>query len=145
MEYYWELIQHDGTRIEIPPEAVATVKRRWDKGEPIHTSTGSIPANQIKKFQQTDKAFTTTPLLEAAAQAFGEPMFKEDGSVKARWVKKNVTQDRWNRHFAALPSYRQLGEFNGMVTIAFVLPIHQIDATSLSYCTDEEIRSLTNK
>lgn len=144
MEYYWELIQHDGTRLEIPPEAVDTIKRRMANGDPINTRSMVIPVNQIKHFRQTDKPFGTQNLLEDASRAFGEPMLNKDGSIVARWVKKTVTQNKWEKFYA--PSgYRKLAEDGGMIVIAFRLPVHEIDVNMTPYCSDEEVQQLTNR
>lgn len=144
-EYFWELVQFDGAVILIPPNAVETVKRRWDNGDPIHLRSGSIPHNQIKAFRLTDKQYNSQPAIEAVAQAFHEPLTGEDGSIKARWVKKNVTQANWSKHYHAIPSYHQIGDFNGMVTVAFRLAVHDIDTNLVEPCTDEEVNRLTNK
>jgi hypothetical protein len=143
MNYYWELIQFDGTRIEIPPSAVEVVNRRWSNGDPIITDSMTIPANQIKTFRKTNKLFGQQPLLEAAAQAFNEPVLNEDGSIGSRWVKKSVTQTQYNKHYSAISAYRHLGEEQGMVTVAFRLPIHQIDHSNVDDCTEAEVLRLT--
>ena len=144
MDYYWELVQYDGTRIEVPPEAVPVVQRRWDNGEPIHTSDMTIPANQIKFFRKTSKRHSAQPLLEAAAQAFNEPVIDEaTNSIKARWVKKHVPQREYTKHYAQIPAYRKLGEDSGMIVVAFAQPVHMIDTNKVEYCTEEEIQQLT--
>jgi len=145
-EFYWELIQRDGTVIEMPPEAVAVVKRRWEAGQPIHTKhQGSIPPAQIVAFRPTDKLATQTPLLEEVAQAFNEPVVevRENGEtvVIVRWVKKRVTQNRWEKFYSP-SNYKRLGEEAGMVTIAWRQPIHQINSLEVQYCTEDEIRQL---
>lgn len=145
MEYYWELMQHDGTRIEIPPSGVEVVKRRMEAGDPIHTRTAVIPVNQIKFFRITDKPFQQERLLEDVARVFRDPQINEDGSISSRWVKKHVTNDRFNRHYSQIPAYRSLGEDNGMVMIAFKLPIHDIDLEHVQYCSDDEVIRLTSK
>ena len=145
MDYYWELVQHDGTILEIPPEAVEAIKRRLDTGDPIHTKTMSIPTNQVKYFRQTERLVTAAPLLEAVAQAFNEPIEAENGSIKAKWVKKQVPSRMYSKHYAAIPAYRTLENEGHMVTIAFKLPIHLIDPRKLTECTVEEISRLTRK
>lgn len=144
MEFYWELIQHDGTRIEFPPSAADVIKRRWDKGLPIHTKfSGSIPHNQIKAFRPTDKPYSTQPLLEEVAGVFHEPVVNPDGSIACRWVRKAVTQDKWNRHYSAVPGYKKLRDEQGMTLIAMFLPIHEINVNLTPYCTDDEVNQLT--
>lgn len=148
MNYYWELRYGDWKdlkRIIIPPSAVDTVKRRWDNGEPIHTTTGSIPANQIKEFEITDKLFNPQPLIEDVARVFNEPVLTEDGSVVARWVKRPVTRQKWEKYYSISQGYRYLDDQNGMVMMAFSLPVHQIDLHNTTYCSQEELIRLTNK
>jgi hypothetical protein len=145
-QFFWELIQKDGTVIEIPPEAVETVKRRWDSGQVIHTNyQGSIPPNQIAAFRPTEKVANQQPILEEVARAFNEPVIEErDGEevVKARWVKKRVTQQKWDKYYSPHQSYKKLNEDMGMITIAFRLPVHLIDLQNVQYCTDEEVSKL---
>jgi hypothetical protein len=90
----------------------------------------------------TSKAFGHQPLLEAAAQAFDEPLINDDGSMICRWVKKQVTNREYNKHYAAVPAYRKLTEQNGLVTVAFFLPIHEADLDKVDYCEDSEVRKL---
>lgn len=139
-EYFWEITQFDGTVTQIPPNAVEVVKRRMANNEPINTTNMVIPANQIRSFRQTDKQYSTTPLLEAASQAFNEPMLS-DGGVVVRWVKRCVTNDNYNKHYSKIPAYRRINELNGMTVVAFKLPVHLI-SSELAYCTDEEINKL---
>lgn len=141
MEFYWELLLKDGSSVEIPPGAVAVVKRRWTSGEPIHMRTRSIPATLIKDFQQTDRQYSAQPLLEAASQAFHEAEVSEDGAILTRWVKKIVTADKWNRHYSHHP-YKLLKNENGMVLIATRVAIHDINVNNTPYCTEDEIREL---
>lgn len=144
-EFYWELIQHDGTVIEIPPAGVDVVKRRMANGEPINTKTAIIPANQIKTFRQMGKQFNPQPLLEAAAQAFDEPVVNDDGSVASKWVKKPVTQREYAKHFSNIPAYRKLADENNVVVVAFRLPVHQINYQTLEECTEQEVQQLTHR
>ena len=145
MEFYWEIEQYDGTKVSIPPSAVATVKKRMDAKDPIHTSTGSIPANQIKTFRITERRYSNVPLLDSAAQAFNEPVYNESGAVMCRWVKKTVPQQMYQKHYSAIPAYRRLGEMNGMVVVAFRLAIQDINPNMLDYCSDSEIHQLTGE
>jgi hypothetical protein len=149
-EFYWELIQFDGTVLSIPPKAVELVKRKISNNEPINTPNAIIPANQVKSFRITDRPFNSQPLLEAASQAFKEPIYVQvEGmggrmyeAIAARWVKRTVTQDKWNRYYSSIPSYRKLDDIGGMVVMAFVKPIHDIDPLVTPYCTEDEVRKL---
>lgn len=144
MNYYWEIVQFDGTLTEIPPNAVEVVKRRWDNNQPIHTTTQTIPANQIKSFHQTTKPFGQN-LLETAAQAFKEPIYTEDGAIQAKWVKKTVPQKVFQKLYYATPAYKTLQSESGQVTVAFLVAVHDIDTSKVQYCSEEEIRQLTTK
>lgn len=123
------------------PSAVEVIRRRWDAGEPIHFPDMTIPAHQIVEFRRTSRPYGQ-PLLDAAAQAFNEEMTNPDGSIVFRWVKKNVTSREYNKSYRGLPAYRRLGEENGMVVVAWRLPVHEIDVRSMSYCDENEINVL---
>lgn len=146
-EYVWLLTTKDGREVKIPPTAVDAVRRKITAREAIATTTATIPFSEVKSFYKTAEKMVTVPLLEEAARAFNEPVVTEleDGSraVKARWVKKQVTNDEWARYYSK-GSYRRLEDGDaGLVWIAFVLPAHQIDSSKHSYCTPDEIRLLT--
>lgn len=145
MEYYWELVTKDDERYEIPPEAVGVVQRRMGNKEPINLSTATIPFSEIKHFRVTSKAFTRQPLLEAAAQAFNEPMFNDDGSIVSRWVKKSVPHREYGKHYSHILGYRRISDDGNMVTIAFRLAVHDIDVNKVTYCTPEEERELDRR
>lgn len=151
-QYFWELTLKDDTTIEIPPSGVDVVKRRMANKDAINLRTRSIPYSEVKGFRQTDKRFSTIPLLDEAARAFNEPIYTEtiverNGEeykyvgVKAAWVKKQVTQDRWQNYYSKTMN-KKLDSDSGMVTIAFVLPVHSIDLNEVQYCTEEEIAKL---
>lgn len=165
MEFYWELKY--GTRdelrtIDIPPDKVAEVQRKWDNGQPIHTSRGSIPPSQIKEFSPTERPYGNQALLEAGARAFHEPIYKtlpqtqnfetQAGQlieisyevVEAKWVKQVTTMDKWGRYYSAIPAYHLLEEANGMATMAFRLGTHDIDPTKTPECTVDEVKKLTH-
>lgn len=143
-DYMWELITFEGTRFEIPPDAVDMVKRKMGNREPINTRNETIPSNQIKTFRKTDKPHSPQLLIEDVARAFDEPMLTEDGSIQTKWVKKAVTQERWNRHYSHHP-YKKLREENGMLLIAFKLPVHLINQSLTPYCTDDELNILQQR
>ncbi len=144
MDYYWELIQFDGTRLEIPPSMVDIIKKRMTDGQPINTRNMTIPVNQIKFFRITDKVFTDQVLLGEVAQAFNEPVLTEEGDIVCRWVKKTVTQTSWDKYYAP-HGYKKLADINGMITVALRLPLHQINQLATPYCTEEEIKLLEKR
>jgi hypothetical protein len=112
------------------------------EGQPINLKTMSIPANQIKSFRISERPFTDTLLIEEAAGVFGEPLHNPDGSMVCRWVKKGVTQDRWNKYYSPNVAYKKLGEENSMVIIAFRLPVHEINQLNTPYCTEQEVNRI---
>jgi hypothetical protein len=58
VDYYWELLLRDDTRIEVPPSAVSVIQKRMDEHQPIHTAkSGSIPFAEIRIFRPTNKAY----------------------------------------------------------------------------------------
>ena len=141
--HYWELKTKDGASIQIPPSAVDIVKRRWDAGQPIHTTARTVPPRDIVSFEKSTKILSEVPLVEAAAQAFNEPIVSENGIV-ARWVKKDVTQGEFNQFYSKNPAYRKLKNDAGLVVVAFKLPVHLCDESKVQYCTNDDIMSLTN-
>lgn len=147
-KHYWQLITKDGREFTIPPSAVAVIQRKMAAKEPLTLDAGSIPFSEIKGFYPTAKKAVTVPLLEETARAFGDPMIieNEDGtqSIKARWVKKEVTASEFNNYYGKHPSYQKLGGgSDGIVTVAFVVAAHDVDPERVEYCTREEITKLT--
>lgn len=145
MEFYWQLTYGDYKdlqSVKIPPASVETIKRRWSAGDVIHLSTGSIPANQVRSFEITDKQFNAVPLLEAASQAFNEPVVTDEG-IGTRWVKKPVTQAKWDKYYSASPGYKYLDQMNNMVMVAFKVATHDVDVTKTPYCNESEVQQLT--
>lgn len=148
--YYWELTLMSGDKIPIPPEYVDVVKQKWANKENIATSRQVIPAHQIVNFEQTSRRRVEGKLLEEVARAFKDPIVKErryaDGStdeaVKARWVKKDVTQREWDKYYSA-NGYKLLRRDAGVVTVAFVVAAHLVDLDRVEYCTKEEEAKLT--
>lgn len=156
LEFYYELkygAWNDLKSVYVAPASVGVVQKRWDNGDPIHIpGRGSIPANQIRSFEVTGKVYGgTQKLLEDAAQAFGEPLYVEvdlgkgrtETQIQAKWVKKAVTTDQWQRHFSSIPGYNLLREESGMTLIAFRLPVHAIDSSRVQECTIDEVKQLT--
>lgn len=140
MEWYWNLVLKDGTSIEVPPSAAPTIQKRMANKDAINLRTRSIPYSEIKGFEQSDKPFSAQPILSEVAQAFNEPIINPDGSVACQWVKKQVTQDRWHKHYAN--TYYKLADEGGMVVMAWFQPIHDIDVNKMTICTDEEAEKL---
>lgn len=140
-DFYWELIQRDGTKTYVKPDKVPTVQKRMDEGKPIHMRTGSIPSHQIVTFRISDRRIGQQALLESAAQAFHEPLPTEDGAaIQARWVKKRVSQPMYQKHYSAIPAYHKLDDESGMVWIAFRIPIHFLGDADVELCTDTDIK-----
>lgn len=142
--HYWKLTLKDGRSIDIPPQAVELVKAKMTKREPIHTSQESIPFAEIVSFERSSKRIGSAQkqLQIEAAQAFGDPIVTDAGEVKARWVKKEVSRAEYDRKYAKHSNYRYLSESDGMVSVAFVLPLHMFDKTYMEYCTIDEERKL---
>lgn len=141
-KYMWELVQHDGTTLDIPPDLVEVVKRRMGNKEAINTKTMVIPFNQIKFFRQTSRPFSTQPLLEEVAQVFHEPLMGDNNSIQSRWVKKHVTHGEYAKKYSF--GYKRLEDEGGMIVVAFKLPTHLIDVSQTPYLTDEEMRKINN-
>lgn len=137
-DYYWNLILKEGRVLSIPPSAVALVQKRMTNREPILTTHETIPFSEIKGFEKSSKRFTDMKVLEEAARAFKEPIITEDNAIKARWMKKDITRAEYDRKASKSGIYRFLGESDGMVTVAMVIPTHAINLTYMNYCTEEE-------
>lgn len=138
-EYYWEIVERDGAVTKIPPQHREIVQKRWDEGQPIVTLTHTIPSHQIVKFRMTSERYGEQPLLDAAARAFNEPIIN-NGGVRSKWVKKIVSQQS---ELLKIPSYRVIGRENGMVVIAFKMPVHLIDLQKVEECNVSDIALLT--
>lgn len=153
MEYYWELILKDGDIIEVSPPAVPVIQKRISNKDPVNLRTRVIPFSEIKEFRLTSKPFGQQPLLEAAAQAFNEPMYFEmetpygytEQVMEAKWVKKRVTQQEYTTYYGKSPGYQKVGDDNGLVWVGFRLPVHDIDVNRVDYCSPEEEKRLTKR
>lgn len=167
MSYYWKLTygpRDDLREIMIPPEPtniqgltpIDIVNQRWENGLPIKTLTSSIPANQIKGFEKSDRPYSDSKLLEAGARAFKEAIETDMGTVMsmngvtvpykgiaAKWVKQITTAQKWEKYYVAFDSYRKLYEESGMVTMAFKKATHDIDVMLTPECTQQEVDLLT--
>lgn len=142
-EYYWELILKDNSRYEVPPTALELVQRKMKAHDAISLRTATVPYSEIQVFRQTDKVFNSQPLLEDVARAFDEPLIdSETSAVRSRWVKKKVTKRKWDSFYSSSPGYRHLDNDDGMVTVAFKLPVHQIDVNTTPYLSVDELDKL---
>lgn len=152
-EYYWQLIERDGTTTDVPPKHAPTIQKRLADQQVINFSTRSIPHHQVTKFAQSDKIFTDQKLLAEAAQAFRSPIIVNrtfpdgttDVAVQCRWVKRNVTNERYDKYYSKQPGYHKLRDYNSMAVIAYVVPTHQVNTLETEYCTPDEIKGLTKR
>lgn len=149
MTFYWELIEKDGTRHDIAPDDVPKINKLMGNHDPVPLKAGTIPFSEIKHFRASNKSYGQQPLLEAVAQAFREPIYqeaKEKGviyhSVACQWVKKPITAREYDSHYSKIPAYRNLGTDNGMVMVAFKVPIHEVDTVKTTPCTTVEEEKL---
>lgn len=143
-DFYWELVLRDDTTVELAPQSVPVVQKRMANKDAINLKNRSIPYSEIKDFRQTDKPYGQ-PLLEAAAQAFNEPIWNPDGSMAVTWVKKSVSQKSYDKLYGGIPSYRKLDDDNGRAVVAFRVAIHDVDTTTTIPCNQDEINRLTSK
>jgi hypothetical protein len=151
-QYYWLFVTKDGVQKKVPPAMVPTVQKKMAKKEPVQFRDMTVPFSEIQSFRATSEPYATQKQLEESAhQVFNEPMEAQVDSgygytetvIKARFVKKQVTNDVWHRHYSKIPAYMRLGDDGIMTTMAFMLPIHQIDGKEVQYCTKDEINQLT--
>lgn len=153
MDYYWLLTygsRDDLKHIYIAPGSVEGVQHKWNRGEPIHTPHGSVPARDIRSFEPSDRPYGEQRLLQEAAQAFKEPIIHTTEvkgtiyeSVNAKWVKQVVTQSKWERYYNAIDAYHKLDDDGVRVTMAFLVPTHLINEMRTPLCTNKEIDLLT--
>lgn len=146
-KYYWNLTLKDGQVIPIPPKGVPIVQKKMELREVIKTPRHRIPFSEIKSFEQSAKVYEGIPLEEEAAKAFNEPMLtsNDEGveSIKARWVKKRVTQGEYNNHYSKGQGYTYLSNEDGFVWVAFTVAAHQVDTTKVEYCNSDDVKKLT--
>lgn len=144
---YWQLTLRDGDKLLVKPDLVAEVRRRLETRELLHTPTRTIPHNEVKDFSETDKPYIDKKrqlqegLVEDAARAFNEPLLMKE-VVIAKWVKKLVTKQSWDKHYRAIPAYRMLQDDGSRVWVAFKCPIHQINRQTVYEMTPDEIKAL---
>lgn len=138
-EYYWALTLKDKTSIDIPPAMVPVVKRKITNRESINMRTRAVLYAEIESFVKTSKVYTEQALVEAASQAFREPLINEDGSIQAKWVKRSVTAS----DAARMPHYKRLPDEDGMIVVAYRLPTHQI-GVECTPLTESEIAQVQN-
>lgn len=143
-DFYWQLTLKDGTVFDVPPTAVSVIQKRIKNREPINLKSRTVLYAEIQHFQKSERRFSSQRLLDSAAQAFREPLINEDESIVSRWVKKEVSNDRWQKYYAP-QGYKRLSGDSERTVIAFRLPVHQIDTAELSYCSDDDIKTLTSK
>lgn len=139
--FEWELTTKDGRKLPVAAEKASIVKRRWEEKQPIHFANESINYHDIVSFNKTKRRPVDVPLLEGAAVAFDEPIVTEDG-IKTRWVKMAVSQREFATHYSKSPGYKNLGSEDGIQTVAFQQPIHQM-TSNVELCTEDELRQLT--
>lgn len=139
---WWEIEKWDGEIIPVKPQNANTVKAHLAKGEGfINTATRSLAVKDIKDFRETSRPYSDQKLLESGVQAFGLPQLNEDGSIKAKWVKKTVNRREYSKVYSG-PGYRVLSEADNYIWIAFRLPIHAIDYDKVYDCNMMEISRL---
>jgi hypothetical protein len=142
-DFYWDLTLKDGTVLQIPPESTALVQRKIANREAITLKTRSVLYSEILSFNKGDTPFGQQNLLEEASVAFNEPIINPDESIACRWVKKTVTNDRYNKYYGLHGGvYRKLNNSEGMVDIAFKLPLHMVNLSLVAHCTKEEVQQL---
>lgn len=142
MEFFWELGTQDDSTYQIPPEAVDKVKAWMATKDAVLLKSAVIPYAQIKYFRPTSRAYSSVPLIEAAAQAFKEPIVRGDSAVDAKWVKKAVTQREYNTYYSKIPSYYKLAEDSVGIWVCFLLATHDINPGLLQECTPDEAATL---
>jgi hypothetical protein len=136
-ENYWQLELWSGDKIPVNPQNAEKIQDIITKGGFIKTPNMTINVKDIKSFNKTERPYIDQKLIGDAARAFNDPVLTEDGSVKSKWVSKNVTSLSWEK-FYSRGSYRLLENNGQAVAVAFKLPIHLI-TDRVTELTDQEI------
>ena len=108
MNNYWYIELYSGEIIKVKPdqEKVVYIQGLISQQEgAITTPTRSIIVKDIKDFRLSDETYSDQKLLEEASQAFKEPVFTNDGAIKASWVKKSVSRRIYEKHYKFISSY----------------------------------------
>jgi hypothetical protein len=149
MKYYWHIETWDKEIIKVKPDPQADIdyiQQLISKGEgAVLTPTRSISVKNIKDFRLSDEPYVNQKLLETNNALLGRPTYTKEGSVIARWVKKQVPARRWQSFYSANPAYHLLSSDNSLVTMAFLLPIHLIDHSKVEELSDDEEYKLSKK
>lgn len=138
---YWVIETWDKELIEVKPdpETINAIKKAIASQQgSISTATRSIVVKNIKDFRLSDKPFIERKLIEDVNRIFGEPEITANG-VKARWMKRSVPKRRWDMYYSAIPGYVALQENEGFVSMAVVVPVHQIDHERVQELTPGEL------
>lgn len=148
MKYYHRLVYGsygDLHTVKIPPDSVPLITRKIANKQPINLSNNAVVLpGQVKEFEPSDIPFGEENLLEEASRAFNEPLHTSSG-LASKWVKKTVTMGKFEKFYSISPGYHPLAEINGMMTVAFKLPVHVINQQITPYCTDNEVLTLTRR
>lgn len=140
--FFWLLTLKDGSTINIKPELVSIINTKIANRQDIVTPTRTIMSGEVMSFKMTDKLYSKQQLLDSVSQMFNTPVDSPEGGVYFRWIKRAVPNERWARHYSHLPAYKRLQDDGSMITMAYKMPVHQVDVLSVSYCTDDEILKL---
>lgn len=145
---YWTISLWNKEEIQVRPDNVDYIKQKLKEGEGhIVTKTRTIAVKDIRVFEESDKPvikvanLVESGLKEQAAQAFNEPMLSETGAVLCRAVKKRVTRRKFDTHYSQI-GYTSLDEDDSHVWAAWWQPIHQIDETHMTVCSEAESKKV---
>lgn len=142
---YWVLPLKDGTELKIPAAKVKDINIRLDNKQPIKAENRTVLWQDIASGpRKYTPLIVNSGLAEQAAVVFNEPMLSDDNEVRCVWVKEEATTDRWNKYYANFAGYHKLSSGGDRITIAYRLPIHSVDSTTLK-CTPDESKFLQSK
>lgn len=150
LETYWDLTMKDGTVIPVRSEHVLEIKRQMRESKHLITADWTKNVSDIKSFEKTSRLINAPTAIasgneddeEGAAKAFHTPLYTEDGSVRAKWVKRQVNRREWTSTYSKISSYKILEDNSQYVVMAFRMPIHYIDDAHVTPLTDIELDKL---
>ena len=137
---YWEIELWNKDKIRVKPQNAAIVQERISKGDGfLQTADMTINVKDIKSFNKTEHAFTDQKLLEESSMAFNDPIYDDNNSIRASWVKKTISRRRWENYYH-LGNYKLFESTDtNSVVIMFRIPTHLIDLTQVTPLTNSEI------
>lgn len=141
MELYWHIELYSGEIIKVKPEAakIEYIQGIIAKQEgAITTPTRSIIVKDIKDFRLSDEVYSDQKQIVGANQTFNDPIYVKEiingveyESIVAQWVKRSIPRRQWDKTYRLSPGYRLLYDNDNYITMAFLIPVHQMNLLTM--------------